>query len=338
MIQEDVELLLRWLSIDATTGREAQALESIEEYLVELGFGVERQPVANDRWNLIARRSGPPELLFCTHVDTVPPHFGGAVDAEGVTGRGACDTRGGLVAMLRAWCELPSEQQERCGFLLVVGEEVDHIGAIVAEAQGVAGVRRILLCEPTQNRIAVGQKGILKAHLRAHGRAGHSAFPETGHSAVHALIDACHQLIHSTWPSDPVLGATTLNVGVIEGGVAANVIAASASAEVLFRVVGSASEVEAVLRAQTPARIDVDVVAQNDALVLVAPAGFETDVVPFNTDAPYLQSVAPVILCGPGDIRCAHSPDERINFADFDRGVSIYVRLATQILESGPKR
>jgi acetylornithine deacetylase len=123
-----------------------------------------------------------------------------------------------------------------------------------------------------------------------------------------------------------------LNVGRIEGGGAANVIADAASAEVLFRVVGEAAEIEAALRARMSANIRVDVVAWNDALVLEAPAGYVTDVVPFNTDAPYLRVVAPVVLCGPGDIRCAHSPDERINFEEFDEGVRVYVRLAGEFL------
>ncbi len=332
MTPTEIETLLAWLDIDSTSGRERAFLEHLEREFVSRGMRVTRQPVETDRWNLLAGLQAAPPLVFCTHVDTVPPFFGGRVDGERIRGRGACDTKGGLLAMLRAWEQLEPEERARVGFLLVVGEEVDHIGATVAEREGVPGARAFILCEPTQNRVARGQKGIVKARLCCEGRAGHSAFPEVGHSAVHDLIAVCHDLLGAAWPDDEVLGPTTLNVGVIEGGVAANVIAPSAAAELMFRVVGEADRVREQAEALLAGRARLESLTQNDAVRLLVPPGEATDVVPFNTDAPYLQTLAPVVLAGPGDIRTAHSPDEHLTTADFDAGVAMYVRLARALL------
>jgi acetylornithine deacetylase len=91
--------------------------------------------------------------------------------------------------------------------------------------------------------MARAQKGILRARIRTTGRAGHSGYPEIGPSAIDRLVEALVGLRRSSWPVDPKRGLTTLNVGVIRGGVAANVIAPSAVAELVFRLVGKPDSV-----------------------------------------------------------------------------------------------
>ena len=328
----NLESLIEWLAIESTTGAEAAFCQRLEEELAGLGLAVERQQVERGRWNVLARPvPGPLELIFCTHVDTVPPFFGPRIDDDGtIRARGACDTKGGIFAMLRAWEALPADARDRTGFLFVVGEEVDHIGAIVAGREAYPGLRATILCEPTRNRLAVGQKGILKGTLSCKGKAGHSAFPEVGKSAVHTLVGALDDLLQHEWPSDPQLGPTTLNVGTVTGGVAANVFAPSASAQLLMRATKPVDELLEVTRSLVGTRGEFVVDARNEPTQLKAwPDRFETDVVPFNTDAPYLNHLAPVILVGPGDIRTAHSPDEHITPAAIEAGILLYGELVT---------
>lgn len=333
----DLQTLVDWLEIESTTGREETFLRALEGSFEERGLRVERQRVESGRWNIHARPAlTDAEFLLCTHVDTVPPFFGPTVDDGVVRARGACDTKGGLFAMLRAWDRLPEPVRGRVGFLLVVGEEVDHIGAIVAGRQDYPALRTTILCEPTRNHLAVGQKGILKAALSCCGKAGHSAFPEVGHSAVHDLVAGVGRLLDHTWPSDPLLGPTTLNVGTISGGVAANVFAPTATADVLFRATGPVDDLLAEARRVAGPSVSFDVAARNEPTRLLAwPDRFDTDVVPFNTDAPYLEHTAPVVLVGPGDIRNAHSPDEHITVEDIRAGEELYIELLVELASGG---
>lgn len=328
-----LDVLEDWLSIDSTTGRERAFAEALEAFFTDRGLGVNRQDVAPDRFNLLVAPGDAVEVLLSTHIDTVPPFFGPRRDGDLLRARGACDTKGGLFAMWRAFESLPPEDQRRVGFLLVVGEEVDHVGAERAARDGWPGVRHIILCEPTRNRLARGQKGILKIALHAEGRAGHSAFAEAGHSAVHALVAVLADLIGADWPDHPELGPTTLNVGVIEGGVAANVFAPSARAEILFRAVTPPDELHAQVEAIVDGRARIEPICANPPVELAWWPGFETDVVPFNTDAPYLYGVAPITLVGPGDIRTAHSPDEHIAIPDLEAGVALYRRILGGLLD-----
>lgn len=328
-----LDLLERWLSLDSTTGSERAYLEALEQTFRDAGLDVARQPVREGRWNLFATAGPRPRVVLNTHVDTVPPFFGPRWDGPLLRARGACDTKGGLYAMWAAWCGLAPEERAQVGFSLVVGEEVDHIGAIEAAKADWSDVEAIVMCEPTRNQLSRGQKGILKLLLEAEGEAGHSAFPEAGHSANHALIEVCSDLLSHRWPSDDALGPTTLNVGTFHGGVAANVFAPTARAEVLFRVVSDLDALRAEVTRVVGERVRIHEVAANPAVPLLWWEGFETDVVPFNTDAPYLCHHAPVVLVGPGDIRTAHSPDEHIHRDAIDEGIVLYQRVIRGLLD-----
>lgn len=321
-----VAQLCRWIDIDSTTGFEAEFLHQLETELGARGFRVVRQAVTDDRWNLLALPRGELRVLFSTHVDTVPPWLPADVRGEVVSGRGACDTKGGLVAMLEA-VELLDPSRRWAGFLLVVGEEVDHAGAIKARELEVRP-RAIVLCEPTTGHLVAGQKGILKLDLRCCGEAGHSAFPELSRDALGPLLESLHRLRHAEYPTDPTLGPTTLNIGVLEAGVAANVTPAAARAELLYRAVSPTEALLDQVRSLVEAPVAVEVHTSNPALRLPTVPGFPTEVIAFNTDAYYLQALAPVYLMGPGDIRVAHGEREHIRVSDLRRGVDDYVRLA----------
>ncbi len=325
-------LLETWLRIDSTSGHEAAFLAALEAYFDDMGFDCTRQPVKGARWNLLVTRGEAPRLLYATHVDTVPPFFGPRRDGDTIYGRGACDTKGGIVAMALAGQRLLEAGREDFGYLFVVGEEVDHIGAKVAAHLDVAP-EQIVLCEPTKNRIVAAQKGMLKLRLTSEGVAGHSAFPGRGVSAIERLLDAIERLRHEAWPTDKLLGPTTLNVGTIEGGVAANVFAPSATAEVLFRTV---SDTEALReRVDTLISPDAEIAeaVYNDPVFFEPPDGFDTCTVPFNTDATYLSELGPIWLVGPGDIEQAHSDHEHITLESLRDGMELYERLGRRVLE-----
>lgn len=330
------DLLLEWAAIDSVTGREGAFLEALEAHFAGLGFRCERQQLEPTRWNLLARRGPRPRFVYSTHVDTVPPHLPVRYEDGVVYGRGACDTKGGIVAMAAAGQRLLADGIEEFGYLFVIGEEVDHQGAKAAPGWEL-DTDRIILCEPTQNRVVAAQKGMIKLHLRAQGVAAHSAYPARGVSAVHRLLDALDALRAEAWPAHDLLGPTTLNVGVIAGGVAANVFAPSARAEVLFRTVSSTAPLLERIRSLCGPHVEVEVPAANDPVFFDPPPGVETTTVAFNTDASYLNPIAPVWLVGPGDIEVAHSDHEHIVMTELERGVDLYEHLGRLALGMTPK-
>lgn len=227
--------------------------------------------------------------------------------------------------------QLVEEGLDDVGFLLVVGEEVDHIGAKTArELQ--FDPKRIILCEPTQNRVVSAQKGMLKFVLNATGQAGHSAYPDRGVSAVHRILDVIETLRGSAWPTDDLLGPTTLNIGVFEGGVAANVFAPEARAEVLFRAVSAAKPMLERCQEVLVEGVELLDAVYNDPVFFDPPEHVETCTVPFNTDATYLEELGPVWLVGPGDIRVAHSDDEHIELESLAAGIELYEALGRRVL------
>jgi acetylornithine deacetylase len=236
--------------------------------------------------------------------------------------------------MLLAARRLRAQGAGGLAFLLLVGEEVDHSGAIVAgrEYRDLGrSAPRIILGEPTSAKVVLAQKGLLKVSLKASGRAAHSAFPERGTSALHALLDALDAIRSEPWPNDPVLGPTTVNVGTIAGGVAANVLAPAAEAVLLFRLVSPVAGVLERVRALAK-DLTVEATSSNDPLRFEPPSGEPTSLVPFNTDASYLAPLGPVWLGGPGAIEVAHSTDEHLTRDELAAGVELYVRLAERSL------
>lgn len=320
------------VAIPSPTGEERAYTEAVADLLRGDGYDVDLPEAAPGRPNLVARPAGTtPQLYFSTHLDVVPPHLPPRREGDRLYGRGTADTKGPLVAMREAARRLAAEGIPT-GFLLVVGEEVDHIGARVAAETLDLGGARILLAEPTHNRVVAAQKGLLKLRLLATGKAGHSAFLDRGVSAVHRLLDALARLRSEPWPEDATLGPTTLNVGLIEGGVAANVFAPSAEAVVLFRLAEPVDAILARCDALLGEGVRREVISRNDPVHLDVPDGFPTCVIPFNSDASYLAPLGPVWLCGPGAIEVAHSETEHVDGEALAEGVEVYLRLVRAAL------
>lgn len=327
------------IDIDSVTGRERTVGDFLFSYLSDLagrtGGMVERMPVAEDRFNLFAAW-GEPVVVLSTHMDTVPPFLPSSEDAEHIHGRGACDTKGGIAAMLKALEELTAGGGRGFGLLLVVGEETDSLGAQVAN-RNPRGSRYLINGEPTENRLALGSKGALYLSLEAEGKAAHSAYPELGDSAIDRLLEALDRLRQVPLPSDPVLGETTLNVGTLSGGRAANVIADHARAEVMLRTVGDTEELRAALHAAVAGTQGVRIAEQREtrAMRLGSLPGFATTLVKYTTDIPRLGAWGEPFLLGPGTIHVAHTPGERVPKRELLEAVGLY-RDLVRALQNGP--
>ena len=325
------------IDIDSTTGREREVGDFLFQYLEDLtsrtGGTVERMPVVDDRFNVLASW-GEPVVVLSTHIDTVPPFFPSSEDDEHVHGRGACDTKGGIASMIHAIQELLAEGQRGFGLLLVVGEETDRVGAQKANWEP-RGSRWLVNGEPTENRLALGSKGMLYLALEADGRAAHSAYPELGDSAIDKLLDVLARLRTVPLPDDPVLGDTTLNVGTISGGRASNVVADHARAEVTLRTVGDTSELRRKLAAAVHASPGVRIaeIRETPALHLGSVPGFETSIVKYTTDIPRLGAWGQPFLLGPGSIHVAHTPEERVSKRDLIEAVRLYKEMVRRLLD-----
>lgn len=322
------ELTRALIDIDSVTGNERRIGDFLFDHLSGLpGDGtVERMPVAADRFNVFAAW-GRPEVVLSTHMDTVPPFFPSSEDGEHIHGRGACDTKGILAAMLTAAGELLASAARGFGLLFVVGEETDSLGAQVAERQP-RGARFLINGEPTENRLALGSKGALYLKVEAEGTAAHSAYPELGVSAIDRLLAALARLREVPLPSDPVLGETTLNVGTLTGGRAPNVVADSARAEVMVRTVGDTAELKERLTAALTAGgiegVRIAETRETRAMRLGSLPGFATTVVKYTSDIPRLPSWGEPFLLGPGSIHVAHTPHERVPKAELVEAVRLY--------------
>lgn len=324
------------IDIDSVTPNERQIGEFLFGYLEPLakrhGGSIEMQEVEPGRSNVWARW-GDPEVVFSTHMDTVPPFIPSSEDDEFIWGRGACDTHGIAAAMIQAVKRLLEGGVRGLGLLLVVGEEVDGAGARHANRTP-PGARYLINGEPTENLLALASKGTLGFRIAASGRACHSAYPELGRSASELLLDNLARLRETEWPTDPLLGDTTLNIGTLDAGPAANIIPDFASAKIVIRVV---SDLERLKQRALSALdgVEVEFFSQTPALRLHAIEGFETTVVKYTTDIPKLTNWGRPLLIGPGSIHYAHTVEERIPKAQVLEAIDLYERLARSLKESG---
>jgi len=333
------ELTRALVDIDSTTGHEKSVADYLFAHLSPLaakyGAHLDRQSAEPGRDNLFLP-FGDPHVTLSTHMDTVPPFFSSREDSTHIHGRGSCDAKGIIAAMITAAESLLAGGTRNFALLFVVGEERSSIGAITAAASP-RGSRFLINGEPTENQLALGSKGALRYELVSRGKLAHSAYPQLGHSAIHSLLDALQEIRAFPLPSDPVLGPSTLNVGTISGGRAPNVIADEARSEIMFRLVGDpASTRAAVARIAATFKIEAREVLFCPAVHLSPLLDLPTTVVAFTTDIPSFDgSWGQPFLIGPGSIHVAHTAEERIPKSELTSAVDIYARMVRQLLTTG---
>ncbi len=328
-LRTQLDLTRAFVDIESTTGREGEAGAFIARTLRELGWRVEQQPVADGRFNVYAT-VGDPSVVLSTHYDCVPPFFASREENGRIYGRGACDAKGIALAQVAAAERLRRSGRTDVALLFLVGEERGSDGAKVANTMP-PGSRHLINGEPTDNRLARATRGLYRARLHASGRAAHTSLPDLGESAIEKLVDAITILRGVEWPSDPDLGTTYYTIGMINGGVAPNVVPDSAVAEILFRTVGDPEPLRELLVSAVSPGVSVEDVFKVPTIRFRPVEGFESAVFNFTTDVPFLDKWGQPLLVGPGSIRVAHTPDEHIEIADLERAVDLYVELVGKL-------
>ena len=325
-------LTCKLIDIESTTGQEAAVGVALADELTQLGYEVERMPVEGDRFNVWATHPGHPnpELVLSTHMDTVPPFIASSQTADRVHGRGSCDAKGIIVAQIAAAEKLKAEGI-RVGLLVLVGEERDSQGAQVANQQP-RGAKFLINGEPTENKLAIASKGTLRVELVARGKMAHSAYPELGDSAIEKLLDALESVRQLKLPNNPKAGPCTMNIGLIEGGRAPNVIPDYACAHLLFRLVGPAQELRRQITSAAGSKGEPNFILEIPYMEFTTVPGIETMIAAFTTDIPALTNWGQPLLIGPGSIHVAHTEGEYIEKKQLLEAIDLYARIARELL------
>ncbi len=336
---DPIQLTRALCEIESTTYNEGAVGEFLAAFLAARGWSVEKTPVPQPResastaarWNVYAAAPGvAPELVFSTHMDTVPPYIAFSEDAEYLYGRGVCDAKGIAAAQIAAAGQLRAAGY-KVGLLFVSGEERDSAGAKVAN-QNPKGSRYLINGEPTDNRLAMASKGALRITLRATGKMAHSAYPELGESAVHKLVEALNRLLALQLPVIEEIGPSTLNIGQIAGGRAPNVIADQAEAQVLIRLVGDSAPIRAAVEQAVAGLADPEYILEIPFIRFRELEGMATMVAKFTTDVPWLSNWGEPLLLGPGSIHVAHTPHEKLAKKELLEAVQLYIAVAKRLL------
>lgn len=332
-----VTLTRQLVDIESITGNESAVGNCLYGELCRLGYQTKKMAVEGDRFNVYAVSAEHPEpaVVFSTHMDTVPPYIASSEDAGRIYGRGSCDAKGIIAAQIAA-AERLRQQGIYVGLLFVVGEERDSLGAQVANefaaSQSAGSGRRYLVNgEPTENRLALASKGTLRAEVTAKGRMAHSAYPELGESAIDKLIPALARLRAMTFPANPEVGPCTLNIGLIEGGRAPNVIPDYAHADLLYRLVGPSDDLRKQIVATAGDQVEVTFPLELPFLRLRTVDGLPTMIAAFTTDIPKLTNWGEPLLIGPGSIHVAHTDGEYVEKRQLHEAIELYCRIAKQL-------
>jgi acetylornithine deacetylase len=344
----DLFALTRQLvDIESITPNEAAVGNFLFRELRRRGMEASKMAVESTRNNVLATWPGSrcPEVVFSTHMDTVPPFVPSSEDGSRIYGRGSCDAKG-IIATQIAAAEQLHKDGIHVGLLFTVGEELDSVGARVANEHAIVSKssreggkcalapRFMVNGEPTDNRLALASKGVLHVELVAHGKMAHSAYPELGESAIDKLVEALHRLHAIELPEDSEVGPCTKNVGLIQGGRAPNVIPDSAKAEIFYRLVGPGDELRYRIRQAVGDLAEVRFHRETPFIRFRKLNGLPTMIAAFTTDVPWLTNWGEPLLVGPGSIHAAHTERECVEKKELEKAVELYCAIATQLLKN----
>ena len=356
----NIDFFNRILSVDSTSGKEGGLADMLSVEFAAPGRKVELFDVGDGTKNLLVSW-GIPKVIFCTHLDTVPPYILPALDNDVYRGRGTCDAKGQIFAMWEACMELEAKGCTDFGLLLLAGEETGSFGAKAFREQH-PGAEWLVVGEPTDNCMATAAKGTKSFEVTFVGKAFHSGYPENGVSAVELFNDFMNALRSIRFPKDELLGETTFNVGKLISDNPQNILSDKLTCRVYFRTTFESDEMvcnvmknmagpEAKLRFGRPRVQDgSDIVAKDVAQwqrAMTVKAfggdsptrfevlpGFESKPVSFGSDAPQLTNFKHKILCGPGSILVAHRPEEYIALAYLETAVGNYVKMYNSLINN----
>jgi len=319
------------VDIESITGNEAAVGEALYTELCRLGYQARKMPVEGTRFNVLATspEEAHPAVVFSTHMDTVPPFIPSSETDDRVYGRGSCDAKG-IIAVQIAAAEKLRAEGLHVGLLFVVGEERDSQGAKAANAEPI-GAKFLVNGEPTENRIALASKGTLRAEVVAKGKMAHSAYPELGESAIDKLLEALRKVRAIQLPDLVGVGPCTLNIGMIEGGRAPNVIPDHAKAELLFRLIGPTDDLRQQVRDAVNGLAEANFYLEIPFMRFRTVDGLPTMVAAFTTDIPALTNWGEPLLIGPGSIHVAHTDAEYVEKKQLSEAVELYCEIARKL-------
>ena len=327
-----VALAAELLAIDSSTGAESAAIDFVSRWLIARGWNVNLQEVTRGRANVWATRGGR-GVTLSTHLDTVPPYVPPRLQGDRLVGRGAADAKGIAAAMLAAAERLAAAGEQRVDLLFVVGEEKGSDGARTANRLP-ATSRFLVNGEPTESKLASGAKGSQRVTVRIRGRAAHSAYAHLGHSAIEPMLGLLPTLAALDLPTDPVLGATTYNIGTIRGGTEANIVPALCESEIMFRLVSPVEPLRTTIEQWARGKAELEWGSYIPAQRFHTISGFDVAPVAYTTDIPLLSRWGTPLLFGPGSIHVAHTPDEYIDVRELRAAVDAYDRIVRALLTS----
>ena len=341
------------LSIDSTSGKERKVAEWLAERLPGM-FPEANRPVlrvdevGDGTLNLLLTW-GSPRIVFCSHLDTVPPYIRPEFP-EGVflsepslrdtliKGRGSCDAKGQVFALVTACQRLAEEGKTGFGLLLLAGEETGSWGA-KAFAKTDFRAPYLVVGEPTENRMVSASKGTKSFDLKFTGEAFHSGYPQYGVSAVDLFVDFVNKLRAKDFGLDPVLGETTWNIGLVHSDNPQNILSPELTCRLYFRTTFVSDEAVCKWMANVEPEAGTD-----SGRLTVTPRGGDTPAtywtveglpskpVAFGSDAPHLKNFTHKAICGPGSITVAHRDDEHVLIAELEKAVEQYLVLYSTAL------
>lgn len=327
------ELTKSLINIPSESGNEEAVGFFLRDYLESLGWTVELQAVSDNQHNVIAYLNERPRVFLSTHMDVVPPHIEASEDDEKIYGRGSCDAKGIIASQIFAAENLRKQGIEDIGLLYTVDEEQGSTGARKANQHPLAAKCEYLINgEPTDNDLAIGSKGTFRFKIVAEGKAAHSAYPEQGESAIEKLIEVLQDVRRADFPNDEFFGETTVNIGLIEGGLALNVIPPHAEAGIAVRLTTPRQPVEELLEKIVGNRAKIEILSCSEPIKMLAVEGFNQKTVRFTTDIPYLTNWGQPLLLGAGSILVAHTKNEFVLKKDLEKAVELYVNLVKKLL------
>lgn len=326
-----ITLLKELVNIPSISGEELEVGRALSHILKKKNFDVREQMLDDGAFNILASPGGRPKVILCTHMDTVAPFFPFRRKGDLFYGRGTCDAKGQIVAMIKAAEKLRAQGIDDFAMLFVVGEETTSRGAKKATQLDLDS-DYVVIGEPTDNKLAVGQKGVLAFELRATGTGGHSSLPHLGESAIHKLLDILQVWRNLDWGSDDLLGQSLLNIGEFSGGVGLNVLAPDACARGMFRIATSLEDIHAKINTTLSADVELNILSESEPQRLLTIPGFDTQVVGFGTDAAHVRNMGEIVLYGPGTISVAHRSDEHVSLHDLELAVKDYVKIVKHLL------
>ena len=334
----DIQLFKDILGFDSTSGSELLVSQFLEKRIASCAPVppvVQSWDLANGSRNLLFSW-GRPAVVFCTHMDTVPPYIAPRIEGDRIWGRGSCDAKGQIMAMFTACCKLLKEGRDGFGLLLVSGEETGSWGA-KAFAKVPFQAPYLIVGEPTENKMVSASKGTKSFKISFTGQAFHSGYPQFGHSAIDSFVDFVNELRAVDFGSDPELGPTTWNIGRLVSDNPQNVLSPELRCRIYFRTTfASDALVETLMSGHENGVFGVQAVeihargGDTPAKYFTLP-GIDSAPVAFGSDAPHLGGFEHKAICGPGTIRVAHRDDEFITEADIDTAVSQYIQMYRKI-------